>query len=602
MQLSSKDAVQMAAQQMRTGRWSEGESLCRQVLAAEPNHAGALHLLGVSAGTSGRTDEAIELIGKAIKSNPNVAEYHANLSKFLGDRSRYEEAIAAARRAVQLQPKFAMAWNNLGEAQRRSGRISESATAFVQAANCQPDCAEFQKSAGAALLEIGRVEEAVACLRRWVQLAPAELTANAWYDLGVGLMADMRYDEAIDANRRCLAINPRHEAAWNNLGNALKRTGRLDEAADALGESLRLKPDWGEAWCNLGGVYMAQGRIESANDAFHEALLKAPQQPVIHYNHGVLLLLQGDFERGWQEYEWRWKCREVKIPTRFPVPPWRGEPLDGKTIMLHGEQGLGDSIQFIRYAPMVAARGGKIILCVQPEVCRLLKDVPGVERVAPQPNELPACHTYCYLMDLPLAFGTRMDSIPNATPYLTADPQLCRRWGGRLAQDADLKVGLAWAGRPTHVNDRWRTLNLSQLAPLSEVPGVTFYSLQKGAGSEQAGAGPTGMKLVDLTAEMDDFADTAALASNLDLIVTVDSAVAHLAGAIGKPVWILTPFAPDWRWMLKCQDSPWYPTARLFRQPAQGDWATVVQRIRQELTALAGKRSPVPSPGTPGEG
>jgi len=591
MELNSQEAVEIAAQRMRAGRWSEGESLCQQVLAAEPNHAGALHLLGVSAGAIGRTDEAINLIGRAIKSNPNVAEFHTNLSKFFGDRSRYEEAIVAARRAIQLQPRLAAAWINLGEALRRSGRISESAAAFVQAAKCQPESAEFQKLAGATLLETGRVEEAVACLRRFVELAPDQLKADAWYDLGVGLIANMRFDEAIDAYRRCLAINPRHEVAWNNLGNALKRIGQLDEAAEALRESVRIKPGWGEAFCNLGGVYIAQGRIESANEAFHEALLKAPQQPVIHYNHGVLLLLQGDFERGWQEYEWRWKCQEVKIPTRFPVPPWRGEPLDGKTIMLHGEQGLGDSIQFIRYAPMVAARGGKVILCVQPEVCRLLKDVPGVERVAPHPKKLPACQTYCYLMDLPLAFGTRLDSIPNTIPYLTPDPQLCRRWSGKLAQSADLKVGLAWAGRPTHVNDRWRTLSLSQLAPLSEVPGVTFYSLQKGAGSEQASAVPAGMKLVDLTAEIDDFADTAALASNLDLIITVDSAMAHLAGAIGKPVWILTPFAPDWRWMLKRQDSPWYPTARLFRQPARGDWATVVERIRQELTAMAGNRS-----------
>jgi tetratricopeptide (TPR) repeat protein len=590
MQLTSQEAVQMAVQQMRSGRWPEGESICRQILAAEPNHSGALHLLGVSAGTNGRTDEAIELIRKAIKSNPNAAEYHTNLSKFLGDQSRYEEAIAAARRAIQLQPQLATAWNNLGEALRRSGQISESAAAFLQAAKCQPDSPELQRLAGVALLQTGRVEQAVECLRRFVQIAPAQLKAVAWYDLGVGLMANMQFDEAIDAYRRCLAINPRHESAWNNLGNALRRIGRLDEAADALGESLRLKPDWGEAFCNLGAVHMAQGRIDSANDAFDKALRKSPLQPAIHYNHGVLLLLQGDFERGWREYEWRWKCQEVKIPTRFPVPPWRGEPLDGKTIMLHGEQGLGDSIQFIRYAPMVAARGGKIILCVQPEVCRLLKDVPGVERVASNPKELPACQSYCYLMDLPLAFETRLDSIPNAIPYLTPDPQLCRRWAGKLDQGTDLKVGLAWAGRPTHVNNPWRTLDLSQLAPLSQVPGVTFYSLQKGAGSEQAGAGPTGMKLIDLTAEIDDFADTAALASNLDLIITVDSAVAHLAGAFGKPVWILTPFAPDWRWMLKRQDSPWYPTARLFRQAARGDWATVVERIGKELSALAGNR------------
>ena len=294
--------------------------------------------------------------------------------------------------------------------------------------------------------------------------------------------------------------------------------------------------------------------------------------------------------RGWREYEWRWKCEEVHVPTRFDSPPWRGEPLEGKTILLHAEQGLGDTIQFSRYVPMVAERGGQLFLCVQPETVSLLKDLPGVRQIAHHPNQLPACQTHCYLMDLPLAFGTRVETIPKMSPYLNPDPDRREKWGRKLLAGTDLKVGLAWAGRPTHVSDSLRSMRLAQLGPLSEVAGVTFYSLQKGPGSEQAIAPPVGMKWVNLVAEIADLADTAALVSHLDLIITVDSAVAHLAGAMGKPVWILTRFAPDWRWMLKREDSPWYPTARLFRQTVPGDWTAVVERIRQALNLLGGIR------------
>jgi hypothetical protein len=265
--------------------------------------------------------------------------------------------------------------------------------------------------------------------------------------------------------------------------------------------------------------------------------------------------------------------------------------LEGKTILLHAEQGLGDTIQFSRYVPMVAERGGQVFLCVQPEAVSLLKTLPGVRRIADNPKQLPDYQVHCYLMDLPLAFGTRVESIPRTSPYLYADPNRREKWGRKLPAGRDLKVGLAWAGRPTHVSDSLRSMKLSQFAPLSTVSGVTFVSLQKGAGSEQAIAPPVGMNWIDLVPEIDDLADTAALISHLDLVITVDSAVAHLAGALGKPVWILTRFAPDWRWMLKREDSPWYPTARLFRQPAIGDWATVVERIRQALALLAASRS-----------
>ena len=419
--------------------------------------------------------------------------------------------------------------------------------------------------------------------RRLAETASEQQEAKAHYDLGVALAANMQLDEAIVAYRRAVQLNPGDEWAWNNLGNAYRSVGRLAEAVDALREAIRLKPDWGDAYCNLGAAFISRGEIESATEIFDVALEKSPEHPVVHYNHGVLLLLRGDYERGWREYEWRWKCAEVHVPTRFDSPAWRGEALEGKRILLHAEQGLGDTIQFSRYVPMVAERGGEVFLCAQPEAVRLLGNLRGVRQIADNPSKLPGCQAYCYLMDLPLAFGTRVETIPKSVPYLYPDSNLRERWARKLPGGTELKVGLAWAGRPTHVCDSLRSMKLSQFAPLSEIAGVAFYSLQKGVGSEQAVAPPVGMNWVDLVGEIKDLADTAALISHLDLVITVDSAVAHLAGAMGKPVWILTRFAPDWRWMVKREDSPWYPSARLFRQSVVGDWGMVVERVCREL-------------------
>jgi tetratricopeptide (TPR) repeat protein len=591
MPSSSDAAIQLAVQHIQAGRWPEAVAVCREILAGEPGHAAALHLLGLAAGNSGDLNEAIELIRKAIASNPYVPEYHSNLSRLLYDQSRIGEAIAEAQAAIQLLPRMAGAWVNLGRGLHRNGKPLEAASAFVEAARLEPGVAEFQRLAGSELLSAGQTQRAVQYLRGLVQISSEQQRGVAYYDLGVALAASKQFDEAIDAYRQAVQLNPRDEWAWNNLGNTYMLAGRLPEAIEAVREAIRLKPDWGEAYCNLGGVLISQGEIESAAEVFELALKKAPQHPVVHYNHGVLLLLRGDYERGWGEYEWRWKCAEVHVPTRFDSPPWRGEPLEGKTILLHAEQGLGDTIQFSRYVPMVAERGGQVFLCVQPEAVSLLKTLPGVRQIAQSPKQMPACQVHCYLMDLPLALGTRVETIPKASPYLYPDPSRREKWGRKLPAGRDLKVGLAWAGRPTHVSDSLRSMKLSQFGPLSTVSGVAFFSLQKGAGSEQAIAPPVGMNWIDLVSEINDLADTAALISHLDLVITVDSAVAHLAGALGKPVWILTRFAPDWRWMLKREDSPWYPTARLFRQAAPGDWATVVEQVCRELAGLVERRS-----------
>jgi hypothetical protein len=293
----------------------------------------------------------------------------------------------------------------------------------------------------------------------------------------------------------------------------------------------------------------------------------------------VVALIRGDYASGWREAEWRWKCKDFSSPKRqWSKPQWKGEQLNGETILLHAEQGFGDTVQFVRYAPMVAERGGKVILECPAVLHRLLKNLPGIAGIVPETAQ-PEFDLQCPLLSLPLAFGTLLDTVPNRVPYLTPEPQLCEQWGKLIGERASgLKVGLTWAGSPTHQNDRKRSLTLNQLLPLAQAAGVTFFSLQKGPAAQQANDPAIGFPIADLTARLTDFADTAAMISQLDLVITVDTVIAHLAGALGKPVWVFLPRVPDWRWMLDREDTPWYPTMRLFRQEVHGQWEKPIRR------------------------
>jgi Flp pilus assembly protein TadD len=503
-------------------------------------------------------------------------------------RGRWTDAENLCRQIIHTQSSNYAAWAKLGLSLYRQNKKREAAIALTEALKHQPNSIDIIRLAGLALLESGQPTEAINLFCRVIELLPADSAsppqlAEPHYDLGVALALNRQFDEAIAAYRKSLSIDPNNPFAWNNLGNLLKRAGHLADAIDALKEAIRLKPDWADAQSNLATTYISQGDTNSAEKQFDSALALAPDHPQIHYNHGVLLLLKGDFLRGLPEYEWRWKCSEVHIPTRFSTPPWRGDPLNGKMVMLHAEQGLGDTIQFARYVRLVQARGGKIVLCVQPEAVSLLKSIPGVQHVASHPNQLPQCDNHCYLMDLPQALGTTLGTIPNRVPYLHPDPALVQSWRDKLANQPGIKIGLAWAGRPTHANNANRSIDIAKFAPLAGVSNITFYSVQVGPGSEHVAR----TDLIDFTPQIKDLSDSAALLANLDLIITVDSAVAHLAGAIAKPVWIMLPFAPDWRWLLRRSDSPWYPTAKLFRQPKPGDWNSVIASIRLELEQLA---------------
>ena len=360
--------------------------------------------------------------------------------------------------------------------------------------------------------------------------------------------------------------------------------GQLDEAIAALREALRIKPDIAEAHNNLGNILRDRGLLDDAVAALRQSIRLTPDFAQAHYHLGVALLLKGDSIDGWSEYEWRWRCKHFAAPRGgLRQPRWDGGDLTGRTILLQADAGFGDTIQFIRYVPSVAASGGKVVLECPPQLHRLLKSFPGIDRLISASQPLPQFDVHCPVTSLPFSLGAAIKEIPANVPYLNADDDLSKQWNERLASTNELNVGIVWAGSVHHSNDRNRSLSLALLGPLARIPGIAFHSLQKGKPADQIFLPPEGMKLIDYATELNDFADTAALISNLDLIIAADTAVAHLAGAMGKPVWVLLPYAPDWRWQLEREDSPWYPTMRLFRQKSWGDWAEVIERVAQAL-------------------
>jgi hypothetical protein len=428
------------------------------------------------------------------------------------------------------------------------------------------------------------VDEATAACRRAIQIDPNY--ADGYFNLGLALHAKGQWDESIAAIREALRLKPDNAEAYYNLGNSLHDADRLDDAIAAYQRALELKPDYPEAHNNLGIALRDSGRLEDANTAYREALKIRNDNPPVHWNLALNYLLQGNFKEGWEEHEWRWRCKGFPSPRReFRQPMWDGRDLNGQKIFLHAEQGFGDTIQFVRYAPIVAERGGQVVLQCQAELFRLLKSNPQFGQIISADEIVPEFDFHCPLLSLPRAFGTEIHSIPAATPYLGVDPVLAETWEKRLlSASGGFRVGIVWAGRPTHKRDRQRSIALLKFLPLAAVAGVKFFSLQKGVASEQIKTPGDTMHLIDLTADLHDFADTAALISRLDLVIGVDTAVVHLAGAMGKPVWLLLPSVPDWRWLMNREDSSWYPTMRLFRQTSPGDWEGVFCRVAESLS------------------
>jgi TPR repeat/Glycosyltransferase family 9 (heptosyltransferase)/Tetratricopeptide repeat len=428
----------------------------------------------------------------------------------------------------------------------------------------------------------GRVAEAAQIYEEVLAVHPNH--ADALHLSGVIALQSRRIEEAHQRISRAIAINPGVAEYYNNLGNVLVKQDRLEEAVMAFQRAVMLRPNYPKAFSNLGNAMKKLGRFETAMRAYGEAAALDPKYVEAKWNLGLLQLLLGNLEQGWAGFEHRLEVGEIRRGKRQCTQPrWNGECLNGQRILLHVEQGFGDTIQFVRFAPMVAQRGGRVILEIQPELIRIIEGLNGIEHVVARGNPIPEFDLHCPLMSLPCVFRTTIRTIADSVPYLSVPHDIVQRWNQKITPSgSQARVGLAWAGNPTHPNDRNRSVPLRALAPLFEITGFDFYSLQVSAPGAQTGSSMF-PALKDLSGEFRDFADTAALIQSLDLVVTVDTAVAHLAGALGKPVWLLLPFVPDWRWLLSREDSPWYPTMKLFRQRCAGEWGEVIDRVAAEL-------------------
>jgi tetratricopeptide (TPR) repeat protein len=537
----------------RQGDLAGAEKIYTRILKARRDHFDALHLLGLLKHQTGKAGEAYRLISAALAVNPRSADARSNLGLVLHALKRDGDALASFEQALALDPAHVEALNNRGTALINLDRPAEALASFERLLAVNPRHLEAQVNRANALLALERVEEAIAAYD--AVLAGEPRHAGAHFNRGNALARRDRCEEAIAAYDRAIALVPGYVKAHNNRGLALRALNRNDEALASYGRAIALDRDFAEA----------------------------------HLNAAHARLALGDFARGFAAYEWRWKVAALAPHRRaFRQPPWLGTPdVAGRTILLHAEQGLGDTIQFARYAKTLARRGATVVLEVAPPLKPLLCALDGAARVLAQGEALPAFDLHCPLASLPLALKTELASIPADVPYLAAPAERVEKWRARVEALPRPRVALAWAGNAAHANDRNRSIALSRLAPLWSVAGLSFVSVQRELREVDAGVLARAPRLFHLGDELADFADTAAVLALCDLVISVDSAAAHLAGAMARPVWILLPFAPDWRWMLARADSPWYPTAKLFRQPAIGDWESVVARVRSELPRAA---------------
>lgn len=599
-----------------SGSLDEAAAQYRQLLSQFPDNPLVLTGLGTVALQQGKLDEGIQLLGMSVEIEPNQPMAHCHLGLALRDVQRLDEALICFDRALALAPDFGDAYNFRGVVLQELKKFEEALESFDRALAIRPDFADAHCNRGNVLRLLGRPEEALASCSRAIALKPDfamafNNQANALQQLG-------RLDEALEDYDRALSLYPNYAEAWFNRGNTLVSLNRLNEALACHDRAIALRPAYGEAYCDRGtllfklmrldealrsfdqaillnpldvGAYNGRGialknlgRLHEAQASFDRAIALKPDDALAYWNKSLLRLLLGDFDQGWKLYEWRWKASYQKDLVRnFPQPLWLGEQsLAGKTLLIHAEQGFGDFIQCCRYASQAEAQGANVVLEAGAPLVSLLSTLKGNFTVIAQGQPLPPFDFHCPVMSLPLAFKTTVNSIPALIPYIHADPGKQEAWHQRLGGKTTPRIGLAWAGSRTQENDRNRSISVPLLKPLLQLP-LDFHALQKEIRPEDVEILP-GMGRIHLHHEqLNDFSDTAALVQEMDMVIAVDTSVAHLAGAQGKPVWILLPFMPDYRWMLDRADSPWYPTATLFRQPAAGDWPSVIEEVGARL-------------------
>jgi len=493
-----------------------------------------------------------------LSARPNMVEAHDNLGLCLHELGRIDDAAGHFRLAIALEPKSDQAHYHLGKALGQLGRLDEAVQSIQTAIRLKPRFGDAHRVLAYALWRQRDLDKALKHARRAVSLKPSD--AETHNMLGLILQDLGRFDDAMKCFRRCAVMRPDIPAWYTNIGNALVELNRLDEAIAYHRKAQQIDWDYADA----------------------------------HYNEALAQLLAGNLRFGWEKYEWRWQqAKNSPFKPNFSQPAWRGDgALDGKRILLHAEQGYGDTLQFVRYAPYVAARGAEVYLQVQAALKPLLSSLPSVKAVYSRDEPLPNFDLHCSLMSLPLAFSTELHTVPNIVPYIRAPEAKVREWQSELDPIEKLKVGIAWSGNPQVSHDFKRSMSLNLFRQILSESDCQFYVLQKEIKETDANLIKSSTNLTDLSPKLQDFSDTAAIVANLDLVISVDTSVAHLAGAMAIPTWIPLWFSPEWRWLLGRENSPWYPTIRLFRQQRAGDWVSVLARIRSEIPAfIAAKRA-----------
>jgi len=556
------DAIlKLAKTALRGGRVRQAETMYRQVLGAEPNCPEAIHFLGVVAMRHRQHNKALQLVTQSIGLESGRADFYNNLSTLLRHMKRMPEALGAVERAIELQP-HARAFTNKGLALKKLGRVDEAIDAYRAALKLRPEHAEAVKLLGNALSRKSENAEALRHLGRLTELRPRDWQARR--DLGHALQRAGRPAEAVLAYRAAAELEPGEADAHNGLGAALLMCGRVCEAEGALRRCLSIDAD------HVDG----------------------------HWNLGLTLLTKGQWRQGWIEYEWRRHLsQDGAFESDFRQPPWNGGPLDQATVLVLCEQGLGDTLQFIRYVPLMVRRGANVIIECASRLVPLLEQMgsstgssdAGRIKVIARGEPLPPFDMHVRLMSLPGIFGSMPDNLPSEVPYLQADPARMARCKERLGSNDGLRIGIVWQGSTMNRTDPFRSMPLEMLAPLAQVEGVRFVSLQSGVGSEQLEKHVAAFNFIEWSdpadVTRDTLEDTAAMIKNLDLVISVDTSLAHLAGALAVPVWVTLSAGCDWRWLLERTDTPWYPTMRLFRQKRLGDWKPVIDQMAQELRA-----------------
>ncbi len=532
----------------RQGRVAEAQAIYEAILKDNPNHFDALHLLGIAASQLGNSQSAVDLITLAVTIKPDHADAHYNLGKALGELKQLAGAVASYDKAIRLKPDHADAYSNRGNA----------------------------------LNELKQFDAALASCDMAISLKPDY--AAAYSNRGNALKGLKQFDAALISYDRAISINPDFADAYSNRGVTLQRLKQFNAAVASYDKAICIKPDHAEAYSNRGSALLELRQLDDALASYDHAISVATDYAEAYWNKSLTLLLTGDFALGWELYEWRWDRQlHKKRKPSFIQPLWLGaEPLSGRTILLHSEQGFGDTIQFVRYATLVAKRGARVIAIVPKELMSLLKGVNGINVWLESGCKLPAFDFHCPLLSLPLAFKTTLATIPSNHAYLKSDFEKVTMWSKKLGAKTQPRIGIAWTGNSEHENDHNRSIELSSF--IEYLPdGYEYVSLQKEIRNVDKAALVASPRLKHFGDQISDFSDTAALCDLMDLVISVDTSVAHLSGALGKATWVLLPYMPDWRWLLDRDDSPWYSTIKLYRQDETREWRNVFERINADL-------------------